>query len=181
MLRAAVGGERTAMAQLIHRYEPLLRDSVRRHLGPARFDREGEDLLQILRLAIVERLPSLQGRDRSSLTAWLKKVIRSRILDWEKSQRAARRSPTRPVVRLMTDAVGPSDSGPSPSRVVSDGEERGRFRRAIDRVPVRYRAVLRFLHENDPSPEEVAGFLRKSPEAARKFLSRALTHLRRLL
>jgi len=60
-------------------------------------------------------------------------------------------------------------------------EECERLRRAIDAAPERYQAVLQFLLENDPEPEEIAQFLGKEPGAARKFVARALVHLRKAL
>jgi len=60
-------------------------------------------------------------------------------------------------------------------------EEIELLRRSIERVPARYRRVLRLVLERAPSPEELEAFLHKDPEEARKFVERALKHLKRVL
>jgi RNA polymerase sigma factor (sigma-70 family) len=182
LIEAASRGQRAAMEALLERYEPLLRAAVRGHLGPGRFQNEGEDLLQMLRLTIIEALPSLRTHEPCSFEAWLKKVVRNRLLDWEKHQRARRRHPSKPILRLRTtNAAEVAGLGTTPSRIVSRREDHQRLRRAIELVPERYRGLLRLMYEKDPSPAEVAEFLEKPPEAARKFTARALDHLQRVL
>lgn len=170
------------MSRLIERFEPLLQAAVRRHLGPARYQDEGEDLLQTLRLAMVKALPSVKEQDLRSVAAWMKKLVRSRILDWQKSRQAGCRQPDRPVVSLAgTNAPEVAALTPTPSNILIEREELERLQRAIETVPARYRALLRLLYRQNPSPAEVAEFLGKEPEAARKFVARALAHLRQVM
>jgi RNA polymerase sigma factor (sigma-70 family) len=171
-----------AAGKLIERCDPFLRAEVRRRMGPALFRSEGEDVLQMIRLAVFQALPGLRGRDRRSILAWMRKVVRSRLLDWERSRRAAGRSPSRPIERLQ--ATGRSDvaaSTPTPSRLALDREGLERLGRAIGEIPARYQELIWFIYREQPSPDEVARFVGKGHEAARKFTARALFHLRRAL
>jgi len=179
-LQAALGGDRSALNSLFERLDPFLRGEARRLLGPERFAAEGEDLLQQVRLSVMRALDGVQARDGSSLRAWLKTIVRTRHLDLLKSSRAERRGGKRPAAGL-TAALGIPAPGPSPSGEFLRKEESEQIRRAIEATPEQYRAVLRFILENDPDPAEVAQFLGKEAEAARKFVSRALNRLKQAL
>ncbi len=179
---AVSSGRRTAIGQLILLYEPLIEHWVRRYLGPKRFARDGEDVLQSIRMTLIEKLPALRQKSRWSLVAWLERVVRTKISDWEKTRRAARRNPRSPVISLVaTNAPEVAAATPTPSRILRGAEEVERLKYAIESVPVRYRGVLRFIHEKDPTPAEVAVYVGKEPDASRKFTARALDHLRRVL
>ncbi|MBI4602492.1 MAG: sigma-70 family RNA polymerase sigma factor [Planctomycetes bacterium] len=182
LLELAAQGDSDARGRLLERFEPLLVRCARKHLGRERFAGEGEDLLQVLRMSVAASVGSFRGDSTPSFLAWLKKVLRSRLQDWERGRRSPRRNPGAPVLSLSaTDAPEVAASGPTPSRVLLKREEAQRLRQAIERVPPRYRDLLRLLCEKYPSPAEVAAFLKKDPEAARKVVARALAHLRRVL
>jgi DNA-directed RNA polymerase specialized sigma24 family protein len=80
-----------------------------------------------------------------------------------------------------TDAPEVAGKGPTPSGIACAREETERFRKAVERTPERYRELLWFLYEEDPSMTEVAEFLGKGTEASRKFVSRALNSLKRVV
>jgi RNA polymerase sigma factor (sigma-70 family) len=181
LFEAASRGERAAQERLLRAYDPFLRARAREHLGAVRFDRDGDDLLQTLRLALVLALPGLRGRDRASFAAWLRRLVRCRILDWEKARRGGRGSKAR-TARLETVTFdGLVASTPSPSHVLMNREASRILEDAIGRVPERYRAVLRLIRDRQPPVEQLAAILEKSPEGARKFVERAVAHLRRVL
>jgi RNA polymerase sigma factor (sigma-70 family) len=182
LLSRAIGGDREAQHRLLERFEPRILLGIRRHLSPERFREEGEDLLQTIRLALLKSLPTIRCRYMEGFASWLEKLVRCRLLDWEKARRSRRRSPTRPPVSLeATDAPEPAAGTLTPSRIVMRKESRLCLERAIADAPERYRETLRFLYEKDPTLPEVAAFLGKKPDAARKFMARALNHLRRSL
>jgi RNA polymerase sigma factor (sigma-70 family) len=172
-LAAARDGDRKARDRLLISCEPLLRARVRRHLSARRFAAEGDDLLQTIRLSIIENLPALRACDPGSFLSWLEKLVRCRILDWERG-RGGRSSMADGAAEGGADRAAPT---PTPSRILMDEETRARIAGAIERVPARYREVLRLIARKDPGPEEVAAFLGKGPDAARKFVERALAHL----
>ncbi len=70
---------------------------------------------------------------------------------------------------------------PTPSRILLGKEELEQLKTAIETLPVRYQGVLRFIHEKNPTPEEISAHIGKDLEASRKFTARALDHLRRAL
>jgi len=181
-VREAAEGRRTAIGYFVQEFDLLLLKTVRRHLGASRFRNEGDDLLQALKLAIITALPKLRGRDRPAVVAWLNKLIRSRILDWERSQRAAKRRPESTPLRLQrTGGLDVASRAPTPHTTSVRAEEIERVRKAIDLTPERYRPVLRFILEKAPQTKEIAAFVRKEQEAARKFSERAVAHLQRAL
>lgn len=181
LLEAACRGERSAQERLLRAYDPFLRARAREHLGAGRFARDGDDLLQTLRLALLVALPALRGRDRASFAAWLRRLVRCRILDWEKARRGGRGSKP-PPARLETVTLeGLVASTPSPSRLLMSREAGRILEEAIERVPERYRAVLRLVRDRQPPAEQLAVLLGKTPEGARKFVERAMAHLRSVL
>jgi RNA polymerase sigma factor (sigma-70 family) len=171
-------GDPTARGRLIEICDPILLSRVRRHLSPERFRTEGEDVLQGLRLALLKALPSVRSDDAGSFLSWLEKLVRCRLRDWDRARASARR----PEMSLQ-DTDCPEVAAPisTPSRIVMSEEEAERVLLAIEKVPELYREVLRVIVREDPGPEAIAASLGKSPEAARKFVARALRHLKRTL
>lgn len=179
---AVSSGRRTAIGQLILLYEPLIDNWVRGYLGPRRFAREGDDLLQTIRITLVEKLPGFHRRSPQSLVAWLRRVVRTKVSDWERKRRVARRAPDRPLVSLdATNAPEVVSVDPTPSRILLGKEELEQLKTAIEALPVRYQGVLRFIHAKNPTPEQIAAYVDKDLEASRKFTARALHHLKRAL
>ena len=177
-LPAARRGDRRARERLLECCEPLLESRVRRRLPPGKGSTDADDLLQTIRLAIVEKLHFLRSDDPGSFLSWVEKLVRSRIIDWERARGR------RPEVAAGLGGEGcPEPAAPTltPSRILMGEEERARVARAIGSVPERYRSVLRLIVREDPGPGKVAAFLGKEPEAARKFIERALAHLGRIL
>jgi RNA polymerase sigma factor (sigma-70 family) len=182
LIAAASGGDSGASGRLLARYDSLLLSFVRRRLGPARFRAEGEDLLQVIRLSITQAMPQVRARDRAAFGAWLKKLVRSKFLDWERRRMRERKRPDGAPLSLdgSWGASFPAAT-PTPSLILLRKEKKERLARAIESVPERYRPLLRLLSEEDPTLREVAAFLGKPIEPARKFVSRALGHLKRAL
>jgi len=174
VLATARDGDRQARDRLLICCEPLLSARVRRRLSARRFAAEGDDLLQTIRLSIIEKLPALHACDPGSFLSWLEKLVRCRILDWERARGGRPPVPGSGAAEGGPDRAAPT---PTPSRILMDEEARARIAGAIDRVPARYREVLRLIARKDPGAEEVAAFLGKGPDAARKFIERALLHL----
>jgi RNA polymerase sigma factor (sigma-70 family) len=178
LLENAARGQRTALGQLILAYEPLVLSDVRRLLGPRLFAAHGEDVLQNVRLALVKGLPGLKVKNRTVLRAWIRKLVHRQVLDWAKARNAARRMPSRGLVRLdRSDAPKLAANTPTPSRLLLSKERRELLHKAIGVVPPRYRKVLRFISKQSPTLAELEEFTGKGREAVRKFVERALHHL----
>ena len=54
LLDSAARGDRSALGRVMSEYDPLLRAEVRRMLSPRLFAKYGEDVEQMVRLAIVK-------------------------------------------------------------------------------------------------------------------------------
>jgi len=182
LVEAATGGDLAAQGRLLTRFEPVLRATLLQNLGRERFLAEGEDLLQVVRLALVRALPGFRGRDRASLVAWMRRVTATKAIDWERRRRSNRREPHRGIRSLSaTNAPEVAASGEAPSRVLMRREELERALRAIETVPERYREVLRIVVTESPELHELAARLGRGVEATRKLVERALDALRKAL
>jgi len=178
----AIQGDRAALGEILAHFEPVIRATVLRHLGPGRMSVDGDDALQIVRMGVLEAIPGVRESRPSALGAWIRKVAASRLIDWEKARRSSRRSSDRPILSLVaTDAPEVAGKALTGSRILMRAEEKRRLERAIEQVPDRYRPVLRFILSHEPTPAELSSFLLKETEAARKFVGRALEHLKRAL
>jgi RNA polymerase sigma factor (sigma-70 family) len=183
LLDRAARGERSALGRVVTDYDPLLRKEVRRLLNARLFEAHGEDVEQIVRLAIVRGLPGLRLKNRAALAAWIRIVTRRKVIDWAKARRNRGRIPSQQMIRLggSRSPELPAVS-PTPSGILLRKEEKELLLEAIEAVPERYREVLRLLYEIFPTPDELAAsFERKTSEAARKFVARALDHLEQVL
>ena len=128
---------------------------------------------QIERVEHLHPREAFHGRDCEPLPH-----VRRQVLDWAKARNAARRLPSRRRIHLdRTDSPQLAAPTPTPSRILLHREQVELLRRAIQVVPPRYREVLRFIHEESPTLEELMEFTGKSREAVRKFVERALGHL----
>jgi RNA polymerase sigma factor (sigma-70 family) len=177
LLAAAARGDRLAADRLLRHYDPYLRAFVLKHFDRLRFQREGEDILQAIRLEVFQSLPRIRCRERGKFHAFLKRVILRKLMKWKKRRPHPRNFRTGEDLSL-------SANGLSPSQEVMQKEQRERILAAVEDVPARYREVLRFvigLQPSRPSPVQLGAFLQKPPEAARKFTARALRHLRQAL
>ena len=179
LLNSAARGDRSALGRVVMDYDPLICGEVRRALSPRLFAAYGEDVQQMVRLAIVRGLPGLRLQNRGALAAWIRTVARRQIIDWAKRRKARRQIPSCRIVPLH-GSKSPELSGqaPTPSRILLRKEEKDLLREAIEAVPERFRKVLRLLFQKGPTLDELAAsFEGTSREALRKFVDRALDHL----
>jgi RNA polymerase sigma-70 factor (ECF subfamily) len=182
LLAGACRGEAGARDLLLQYCEPLILSRVKGRLTLQQFRAEGEDILQSIRCSIVRSLPSLRSDKVPSFLSWLEKLVGCRLSDWERAGRGANKPNGKVPVSLDAEGVPePAAPGTTPSRQLISEEERARLRKAVEKVPERYRPSLLLICERDPGLPEVARFLGKSPEAARKFLDRALLHLKKAI
>jgi RNA polymerase sigma factor (sigma-70 family) len=182
-LESACSGSRTAAGEVIARVDSVIIAIIRRYLGPRCGSGDEEDLRQEIRLAVNHGLRNVRQRDRASLIAWIKKVARSRIIDWERQRRARRRAPGVALLRMDTTNAPeiPARRENTPSQELMRAEERDLVERALELVKPRYRPLLELIYRRAPSAAELAEFLGKEPEAARKHAARALSELKRAI
>jgi RNA polymerase sigma-70 factor (ECF subfamily) len=131
---------------------------------------DAEDLVQDAFLA------SLQHIDSFDLTRpfwpWLSRIIVNRGLDLASSRS------TRTADSLGDDV---SDTGPTPSESVEQGEIREEFRRTLAAFPARRRLVVQLFEVDGFSVAEIAKLLNSSPATIRWHLHVARRELRTAL
>ena len=182
ILDSAGRGRRTALGEVVEKVDDLIAAIVRHHLGPRRRVEDEEDLRQEIRFAVTQRIRDLRRRDREALRAWVRKVANSRIIDWERRRKAQRRSPGAALLRLdATHSPEVRSPGPTPSYEAMSAEERERVEHALDSVKPKYRPVLQLLYREAPDLDELAEFLGKGRESARKHVARAMRELKRAI
>jgi RNA polymerase sigma factor (sigma-70 family) len=174
LLEGARNGRRTVIGQVIARFDPLILSVVKKSLTPKEFRSAGEDLLQDIRLAVSKGLKSIRGESRASLIAWIRQVAENKIMDWRKRRQVEPQS----LEEWALGVQNPSTDGRTPSQILLSRERTEQLRAAISRVPSRYRRVLKYISEREPSRAEVALFTGKSLKGAARFVERALAHLR---
>lgn len=130
-----------------------------------RDERDAEDACQEVFLTVLRRWDQL-GSVQKPLP-WLMKVARLTCL-WVRRKR--RKDPG--IGEAEIDAA--VDPGPP----VEPGEDLGRVREAVERLPERYQAVLTMHYQQGMSQEEIAEAMELSRGALRVLLHRAVMRLR---
>lgn len=171
LLARAQAGDDGALNELMRRYAPRLRTWIR---GRLPIDRRGlsdtDDLVQDTLIRVMRVLPTLKLRHEAGLQAYFRQAV------WNRMREEIRAAPNQvPHVALDHVVVSPE---PSPL-------ERAIGREALDR----YEAALGCLDEEDRSavvgrlefgysyPELALMLNRRTPDAARKLVERALVRL----
>ncbi len=155
--------DRKATAEFIERHADALHSYLRRRLSP-RTDL-ADDLLQEVFLTAWESLARYEGR--SSLRNWLLGIARHKVED---HYRAALREPW-PCDE--SEAAG-EPSGQAPAEERMDRERLlEKTRLALERLPERYRAVLRWRYWERRSAAEVAAQTGTTVKAVERLLARA--------
>ena len=130
-----------------------------------RDERDAEDACQEVFLTVMRRLDQL-GSVQKPLP-WLMKVARLTCL-W------VRRKRRKDVAIQETEVDVSVDPGPP----IEPGENLGRLREAVERLPERYQAVLTMHYQQGMSQEEIAEAMELSRGALRVLLHRAVMRLR---
>jgi RNA polymerase sigma-70 factor (ECF subfamily) len=163
-------GDTNALAQLIARYLPRLRQWAHGRLP--RWTRTGvdtPDIVQDVLLRSLGRLPALDARGEHALKAYFRKAILNRIRD--EHRRVGRRGVAAP---LEDSAVDPR---PSPLDDAIGAEARERYRRALDSLGPSDRWLIVGHVELQYSHEQLACMTGRTPNAARMALQRAIARL----
>lgn len=168
LAEASRQGDLAAFEALAHRYQDRLFGYARRMVGDAH---EAADLTQETLLRVYRSLERFDATQRFASWAFgiaahvcrdaLRRRGRRREQPWESFEHVSR--------------------SPSAAEEAIETDERERVRRAVARLPLKYREVI-ILHYLDELPyDEVARSLSITPEAARRRALRAREMLRRYL
>lgn len=176
------GGE--AMGRAMEACRQDLMRMAERDLGDDLRSKVGaSDLVQETFLEAHRDFEGFQGHTEEELRAWLRRILRNNLANHaEQFRQTAKRRLDREV-SLDNSAIGPLKEGlkaeiTSPSELVFQSERAAALRRALERLPERYRQVIEWRHRQRCSFQEIGRRLDGSADAARKLWARALQRLR---
>ena len=173
LLRRARRGDRTAIDALFARHLPSLHRWARRRLPKwARQAAETADIVHDSVLSVFNRLATFEPRREGAFRAYLRQAVLNRIRD---NYRMASRRPD----QVPLDSTHPA-AGMSPLDALMDAESQVRYVKALSQLTPEEREAVVARLELDYSYEQVATLLgKRSPDAARMMVSRALARLAR--
>ena len=178
ILRRIRAGDDQAAAELVRRYEPVIRVAVRTRLGDPRLRRlvDSMDLCQSVLASFFVRAAAGQFdlKQPQQLVRLLVTLARNKVAYQARRQRAGNRDLRRdvPLDAGDWDVAGPE---PSPSRVASGRELLAEFRRRLSAEERRLADLRAEGHEW----AEIAAALGGTAPARRMQLSRALDRVTR--
>jgi RNA polymerase sigma-70 factor (ECF subfamily) len=182
----AVSGDRDALAALLEREGPAVRERIARAIAPAwRSLLDADDVMQVTYVEAFLRIGDLRGGE-SAFRAWLGRMAENNLADGIRSlSRAKRPDPRRRVapsergVSGLTLLLGATTT--TPTRHLAQAEAESAVHRAIERLPPDYREVVRLYDIAGLDGGEVARRMGRSPGAMHMLRQRAHERLRELL
>ena len=179
-------GDQEALNRLYKRYFDRLHAVVRLRTGPKL--RSKMDSLDIVQDAF---LASLQGLDRFSYHSegdffhWICKVAENRIRDQAEHFAAGKRDIAkerplemqRPSVQSVFGPINELATSASPATKVVRAEDIQRLERAVDALPEDQREALLLVRYEQLSLAEAAGIMKKTRDAVRMLVARAIVAL----
>jgi len=171
LLARAQAGDAEALEELLRRYLPRLRKWIRGRLpGHCRRLSDTDDLVQDTIVRVVRALPDLAITHDAGLQAYLRQAV------WNRLREEIRRSKDQQTPDELDESAPASD--PSPLEQAVGAEVLARYEAALQRLSDDERgAVVGRLEFNYSYPELAMMLGRRTPDAARKLVERALPRL----
>jgi RNA polymerase sigma-70 factor (ECF subfamily) len=137
---------------------------------------ESQDILQATLIKSFERLDQFAGGDGATLMAWLARIAENEIRDQADFQHRQRRDiaasiPLDDAHELMATRVRSAFSQ------VAIGEDAARLEAALETLDADYREVIVLRKFEELSFKEIAGRMRRTEDACRMLLARAMVAL----
>jgi RNA polymerase sigma-70 factor (ECF subfamily) len=186
LVRHARGGDVEALNRLLLEYRPILRTlAERKRDGDSVAQSDASDVVQEILLYVARSMATdFCGSTSAEFEAWLRKVVRSKVIDDRRYHRAAQRD-----VRRAGSLDNPHPSGGAGNRNLPGHESspsqrairKEIFEQAIESLPAKNREVVR-LHVIEQVPiDAIAARLSIVPEECVLRYHRGLRTLRRRL
>lgn len=189
LIRRVQSGDQTALEELCDRYLARVLSAVRIRLG-AKLRRkvESSDIVQDVMVDALRKIESFEFRSEGAFLKYLNEVVQNRIRDEADYWSAQKRAPDREVglqIARSPDSsipfeIGMGASVPTPSKIVSLGEDLAILERAIDRIGEQsqeYRELIVAVKIEGRSFREIAEEDGKTPDAVRMQFNRAMAAL----
>lgn len=188
LLAAARSDPAGAGVELLTLYRPYLLAIANQEIDPALRAKAGpSDLVQESLLIASERLPNQLNQTEADFRAWLRGLL-IRRLDALRQQycRTAKRQIRRErslhdveVRDFLKHFV--TDVNATPGSCAARNEKRERIQEALRRLPVGYRQVILWHHQDGLGWTQIATKLDRSPDAVRMLWKRAIQTLTEVL
>ncbi|CAG7648991.1 RNA polymerase sigma factor [Paenibacillus allorhizosphaerae] len=166
LVAEALGGNREAFAELVHRYKNKVYGLLR-GMGA-----DGMDAQDLAQETFLKAYRGLAGHDPSkSFASWLYTIAANGLRDhWKR-----KRPPDDAAVAAEASA------GESPEEIYLQAERRSELRERLKRLPENYRMVLLLRYTNDLSYEEISGIMAVPIAKVQNDLHRAKKRLKQVM
>lgn len=184
LLQKAASGDRPALMLFLTELAPQLRAALSKRI-PTWLQRlvDPDDIVQIAYVDVFRRIGTEFGpRSSKNLHRWVMAIALNRARDAIRQEKTAKRGGGRigvahergieeSTICLLNQIAGP---GQSPSRSAARKEVAGAVQAAIDKLPTRYRMVIRTVYIEGGSVKEAAAAMDRSERAIHGLCRRGL-------
>ena len=172
-------GDDDAFALLVRRYQGTVFNVAYRVVGNRA---DAEDLAQE---AFIRAYRALESFDMERpLAPWLKRITTNVCLNWLEKQKVRPQTVASDLTPpdIEEDALAQfADSKATPEQQVAQGEQAQHIRQALQKLPLRYRAVIELRHYQDLNYEAIAEALDVPLSTVKSDLFRARKMLSQML
>jgi RNA polymerase sigma-70 factor (ECF subfamily) len=162
LIKMALAGETECFAVLMNRHQDALKRCIS---SMVRNSTDADDLLQDVLLKVWSRLSTF--RSEASFRTWMTRVAINEVFQ------SFRRERCNPLCQVRGDLEGLASPDESPHRCLVRAEATTAVRKALTRLPERYREVLILRDLEQLTTEEVAQLLQETIPALKTRLFRA--------
>lgn len=174
LANAALGGERSAVGQLLAALHPVVARYCRARVGrQERSYASADDVAQEVCLAVLTALPSYHDRGRPFL-AFVYGIAAHKVADFHRS---ASRNRAEPVAEFDEQP----ERGDGPEQLAMNGELSSTMARLLSTLPGKQREILVLRVVVGLSAEATADAVGSTPGAVRVAQHRALCRLRKIV
>jgi RNA polymerase sigma-70 factor (ECF subfamily) len=179
-IAAAREGSREALGRLLEACRQQLLQLAERELdSDLRAKASASDLVQQSFLEAHQGFGQFRGRTEAELLAWLRRILLHNVVNFSRQYHGTEMRAAGREVPLDQAAGQTLPAGQlSPSGQAMANEQAEAVRRALQRLPQEYHAVLLMRQCDRRSFEEIGKTLGRSAGAARKLWARALERLK---
>jgi RNA polymerase sigma-70 factor (ECF subfamily) len=172
LVEGARAGDRESYRLLVERYQTLVYTIA---LRMVRDRTEAEDIAQEVFLKVYRSLD--QFREEASFKTWICRIATNRCIDWKRKHRT--REETTHQVEEADRLV--DELHERPEQALLRRETQGEVRRAIEKMPEKYRTILLLYHFQGMSYKDIAEQENISARTVETRLYRAKNMLRSAL